>query len=201
MRNQTQHNSRVTDESVSRALRTLPRRLPPADLRSSLLVTASRERQRFLSRQTWGQRWATAEGQFRLAVENFMRPMAIPFAGGVFSAVILFSMLFSSNYPVRASTTFDIPTMLTTAATVKGAAPVGAADGEIVVDISVDGQGKMVDYTIVSGNALLQNHTLRRNLENMLLFTEFVPATSFGKPTAARLRLSLHSLSHVDVKG
>jgi hypothetical protein len=35
----------------------------------------------------------------------------------------------------------------------------------------------------------------------MLLFTAFIPATSFGQPMAARMRLSLHSLSQIDVKG
>jgi hypothetical protein len=69
-----------------------------------------------------------------------------------------------------------------------------------VIDVTVDDQGKMIDYKIVSGERLVQEQGLRRRLENMLLFTEFVPATSFGRPTAARMRLSLHAFQ-VDVKG
>jgi hypothetical protein len=41
---------------------------------------------------------------------------------------------------------------------------------------------------------------MRRRLENMLLFTEFVPATQFGVPTTSRLRLPVVS-SRVEVKG
>ena len=82
---------------------------------------------------------------------NFMRPMAIPFAGGVLSAVVLFSMWLVPTYPLRANNAFDIPTMLSTEASIKSAAAVGAANGEIVVDVTVDDQGRMVDYQIVSG--------------------------------------------------
>ena len=58
----------------------------------------------------------------------------------------------------------------------------------------------MVDYSIVQGRNVLNNVVLRRNLENMLLFTEFNPATLFGQPTASKIRLYLDS-SHIDVKG
>lgn len=127
--------------------------------------------------------------------------MAIPFAGGFLSAVVLFSMWLVPTYPLRANNTYDIPTMLSTEASIKGASVISAASADIVVDVTVDDQGKMVDYRIVSGQPLLQDKNLRRRLENMLLFTTFVPATSFGQPMAARLRLSLHSLSEIDVKG
>jgi hypothetical protein len=201
MKHFTQDNGNLTDDVLSQALRSLPSRLPPAGLRTSLLVAASRERQHLIESRTFGSRWGVLRSQFSLILNNFMRPMALPFAGGVFSAVVLFSMLVVPTYPVRASSGADIPTMLTTEAFVKGTAPVGAASGEIVVDVSVDDQGKMVDYRIVSGQALLKDYTLRRRLENMLLFTQFAPATSFGVPTAARMRLSLHALSYIDVKG
>jgi hypothetical protein len=194
-------NANLNDDILSAALRKLPGRVPPAALATALRVMASKERERVLTRQTLAARWVSFTAGLRLIVDNSMRPMAIPFAGGVFSAVVLFSMWVVPTYGVRASSTYDIPTMLTTEAGVKGTAPVDAAYGEIVVDVNVDGAGRMIDYTIVSGQGLLQDHRLRRRLENMLLFTEFVPATSFGKPMTGRMRLSLHSLSAIDVKG
>ncbi len=194
-------NAKLTDNMLSQALRTLPSRVPPPGLRTSLLVTASRERKRLLESRSFESRWSAFRDQYTLALNNVMRPIALPFAGGVFSAVVLFSMLVVPTYPVRASSGSDIPTVLSTEAFVKGTAPVGAANGELVVDVSVDDQGKMVDYRIVSGEAMVKDQTTRRRLENMLLFTQFVPATSFGIPTAARVRLSLHALSAVDVRG
>jgi len=201
MRNDLQRDGKISDETLSRALRSLPCRVSPAGLTTSLRVVASRERQRMLGQRTFALRWAGWRESLSLSMTNFMRPMAIPFAGGVLSAVVLFSMWLVPTYPLRANNAYDIPTMLSTEASIKNAAAVGAANGEIVVDVTVDDQGRMVDYHVVSGQALLQDQGLRRRLENMLLFTAFIPATSFGQPTAARMRLSLHSLSQIDVKG
>jgi hypothetical protein len=201
MRNDFQGQGEISDEALSRALQSLPCRVSPAGLTTSLLVVASRERQRMLGQRTFALRWAGWRDSLSLSMTNLLRPMAIPFAGGVLSAVVLFSMWLVPTYPLRANNAFDIPTMLSTEASIKNAAAVGAANGEIVVDVTVDDQGRMVDYRIVSGQVLMQDQNLRRRLENMLLFTAFIPATSFGQPMAARMRLSLHSLSQIDVKG
>jgi len=181
------------DPVVSRALRSLPRLRPPAGLNSSLRVLASQH--------LAAKRSLTRIDRFRLSFENLMRPLALPFAGGVFSAVILFSMVVVPGYPVRAAGTFDIPISLTTAAAVKRMAPIATApNDDIVVDISIDGDGRMVDYTIVSGGEP-NDPALRRSIEGFLLLTSFTPATgSFGQPVAGRLRLTLRS-SHIDVKG
>ena len=129
-----------------------------------------------------------------------MRPLAFPVAGGVCSAIVLFSTWVVPTYPVRAANSVDVPTILNTVATVKGTAPIGVAGGDIVVDVLVDGQGRMIDYSVVSGTRVEKDEALRRRLDNFLLFTEFVPATSFGQPTVSRLRLTLGS-NRVDVKG
>jgi hypothetical protein len=201
MSNDFQRDGKFSDENLSRALRSLPARISPAGLTTSLRVIASRERQRILAQRSLAHRWAAWKDTVSLSMTNFMRPMAIPFAGGVLSAVVLLGMWVIPTYPLRANNTYDIPTMLSTEASIKGAAAVSAANGEIVVDVTVDDQGRMVDYQIVSGQVVLQDKVLRRRLENMLLFTTFIPATSFGQPMAARMRLSLHSLSQIDVKG
>jgi len=41
---------------------------------------------------------------------------------------------------------------------------------------------------------------LRHSIENSLLFTEFWPATNFGRPIAGTIRISFRS-SHIDVRG
>ncbi len=184
----------LDDKALSRALRSLPRRLPPLSLTSSLRVLASRERSRIANRGI------AAMDRLRLFADNLMRPLALPFAGGVFSTVVLFSMWLVPTYPVRGSSSFDVPTILTTEATVKLTGPIGASGGEVIVDVVIDGQGRMVDYTIVSGHSVLNNDSLRRNIENILIFTEFTPATSFGQPMSGRVRLQLGS-SRIDVKG
>ena len=180
-------------DSVSQALRSLPARMPPVGLGTSLRVIASRERQRLLSNQiNWRDR-------LNLWASNLMRPLALPFAGGIFSTVALFSICLGTMYPIHADDSSDIPTVLTTEATVKSTAPLAGSCGDVVVDVSVDETGRMVDYKIVSGYTVMTGEQVRR-LENRLIFTTFEPVTQFGQPTAGKLRLYFHN-SEVDVKG
>jgi hypothetical protein len=190
------------DDDIRRALKNLPSRIPtPKGLTTSLRVLASKERQRSLLRQSFRTRCYAWADRLRLAADNAMRPLALPFAGGVFSAIALFSMCVVPTYPLHVVGSVDVPTILTTEATVKGAAPLGISGGaSLVVDVTVDDQGRMVDYSIVSGAGYLQDATLRRRLENMLMFTEFVPATSFGRPTSGRIRIPLFAVQ-TDVRG
>ena len=80
-------------DEIRQALRSIPRRTAPPQLNARLRVLASRERQRRLQRLTWKQRWQTALDHFQLIAKNSMRPLALPFAGGLCSAVMLFSMV------------------------------------------------------------------------------------------------------------
>ena len=190
-----------TDQELSRALGALPRRTPPADLRTTLRVLASRERERRLTRGTFRAAWAALRDRAYLFVNNLMRPLALPLAGGVFSTVVLFSMWMVPTFPVRGETGPDVPTVLSTEAAVKGTAAIAVGDAaDVVVDVTVDGDGRMVDYTVVSGKSALTNEIVRRSLENRLLFTEFKSATQFGRPISGKVRLGLRANS-VEVKG
>src|SRR5690242_10465503 len=102
------------DDRIIRALRSLPARVPPPALRTKLLVLASRELQR--RRLGRWQRWTVG---LRDNAQNMMRPLALPLAGGVFSAIVLFSTFFGSTYPLQAPRNADVPTILTTEAAVK----------------------------------------------------------------------------------
>ena len=181
-------------DSVSQVLRNLPVRMPPSELRTSLRVLASRERQRLAStRINWRDR-------LNLSVTNLMRPLALPLAGGIFSTIALFSICLGPMVPVRADDSSDIPTGLTTEATVKSTAPLAGSCGEVVVDVTIDGTGRMIDYKVVSGFNVLTSDQIRRSLENRLIFTTFEPGTHFGQPMTATLRLYFRN-SEVDVKG
>lgn len=189
------------DGELARALRRLPARVPPPGLTTSLRVLASRERQRAAQRRSLQHFFEVSMERLRLSVHNMMRPLAVPFAGGVFSAVALFSVWVVPAYPVRASNpTMDVPTVLSTVAKVKDTSAIGVTGADVVVEIVVDDQGHMVDYTVLEGNTVLTNANLRRNLENRLLFTSFEPATAFGVPTRGTIRLYFNS-SRIDVKG
>jgi hypothetical protein len=96
----------------------------------------------------------------------------------------------------------DIPTMLTTEPLLKYAGPITFADSDAVVDLKLNDQGRIIDFTIVSVPGQ-QNEALRRSIENSLLFTEFRPATTFGRGVASTVRISFRSSgsSRIDVRG
>jgi len=188
---------RISDRALGQMLGTLRRRVPPLELSRSLRVAAARERARLLQ----GRQMPFAD-RSRLFVDNLMRPLALPFAGGIFSAVVLFGMWVIPTYPLRGSSTVDVPTVLSTQAAIQQTGPVGAT-GDVVVDVTVqplaDGTGRMLDYHILCGN-VQNDEALRRSIESFLIFTVFKPATALGQPVVGKIRLSLQS-SQIDVKG
>ena len=136
----------------------------------------------------------------KLVLDNLMRPVALPAAGGLCAAVLLFMSLvttFSRYYYLSAGG--DVPTVLSTEPTVKSLMPIGFYAGDAEVDLRIDEQGRIVNYSIIGGQGL-EKDALRRNIENNLLFTQFTPATAFGVPIRGTMRLSFRS-SHIDVKG
>jgi anti-sigma factor RsiW len=184
---------------IRNSMRHLPPVKPPENLTVRLQVVASRERARQYSTRDWRASWNTWAIDFRLWADNLMRPLALPFAGGLVSAVVLFSMLVSPIMMPVYSSSIDVPTALYTAASVKSAAPFFfAGEEEIAVELMVNEHGRIIDYNLPGGNHA--NEDLKRRIENTLLFTEFKPATAFGQPKAGKLLLLLSS-SAIDVQG
>lgn len=179
-------------------LRALPKRTPPADLTTRLRVVASRVRMESFGGASAWSRW---RDRMELALRNLMRPLALPALGGLCSAVFLFSTLvpmFQSAFAMGVEPG-DVPTLLATEPMLKYTAPIAFASGDATVDLQLDDQGKIVNFTIVNA-AGQQNEKLRHSVENSLLFTEFWPATMFGRPVAGTIRISFRS-SRIDVRG
>lgn len=177
----------------------LPARVPPAGLRSALRSLAAREIARRGGEGLAARFVRWAEGyQFRL--DGLMRPLALPFAGGLVSAILVFT-LFVPMFAIPGKGVIrDVPTMLFTAATVSSVPDFDMNEDEVLVDLVVDGQGRIVDYSEPRGQDWMRNAPLRRRLENALLFTNFTPSTMFGQPASTRVRLTIRR-SQIDVKG
>ena len=176
------------------SLRALPRRTPPPDLAVKLRVMASKHLQP--PAQSWLGR---TSDRLLLEFENMMRPLAVPLAGGLISAIFLFAMLVPS-LAVNLRFTHDIPTGLMTDATLKSAAPISFDSGEAVVDVTVDEEGHMIDYSIVSDRTREENASFCHSIANYLLFTTFTPPTAFGQPVPGTIRLTFRS-NYVSVRG
>ena len=176
----------------------LPSRMPPPDLTARLRVMALREsaRQKDAARDRFAALFAW--DSWKLRFTNAARPLAIPFAGGIVSALVLFSMMVPA-YPVLTARTQvnDVPTAFYQEPSVKSVAPFGFAEDEVVIDVVLDEQGQVIDYSLPEGTG---SAVLRREIENQLLFARFTPATTFGQPIVGRMRLTFRR-SQIDVKG
>ncbi|MEN6532248.1 MAG: zf-HC2 domain-containing protein [Bryobacteraceae bacterium] len=186
---------------VRSALRALPARRVPAHLTTALRVLASRERVRRLRWATLGSLAAAWISTARLWLDNIMRPVALPIAGGVASAVILFSIMTPVFTPPGNGIADDVPTILSTEASFIRMGPFSTLnDEDIVVVLTVDGNGRMIDYSTPSGQRWVNDPEIRKSIENALLFTIFTPGTTFGKPAYGKVRVTFRR-SAIDVRG
>jgi hypothetical protein len=187
--------------TLRRSMGELPSRKPTQKTFSELLVLASRASARRRRRLSLAHAIHDWYSNVRFGIEHLMRPLALPVAGGLLSTVVLFAMLVPDLvhevHPVKN----DIETSVSTHAAVKEISPIwGVHNDDITVDLVVDEYGRMLEYRVVSGQNLLQNESIRRSLENNLMYGQFYPATQFGQPVAGKLRVTFRS-STIDIKG
>jgi hypothetical protein len=129
--------------------------------------------------------------------------MALPVAGGLVSAVFLFSALmptFAVQSGVVGAIEADVPTVLATEASMQSSLSFGLTDDDIVVDVLIDEQGRLIDYSFPQPQTFAHSAEVRRSVANTLVCTKFTPATLFGQPAAARIRITLRA-DRVDVRG
>lgn len=178
---------------LRRSVRSLPVRSVPANLAVSLRVAASRHHSRRASRLHWRDR-------LRLWVMNSWRPIAVPMVGGFATACILFATILPTlSTPVLAND--DAPAAWYQSAELRDLGPFGMPADHLTLDLVLDEQGRMIDYSIPdSESVLMSDLELRRTVENSLLFMRFKPAEFFGQRTSGKLRITIRR-SQLEVKG
>lgn len=158
----------------------------PAVLAVQLRVLASHEHARRLARANVRARLRHWRDSIRLNFENLMRPVALPLAGGLVSALLLFSALVPSlSFPHRVSDDPPLSFVDPHGYLVNrsdGAVPVlestdaVVSSDEDVLELTIDAQGNVFDYSVLQGQ-------FTPDMANIILFSSFVPAMSFGRPT------------------
>ncbi|MBZ5529052.1 MAG: zf-HC2 domain-containing protein [Acidobacteriia bacterium] len=179
---------------------------PPADLAVRIRLAAAQEREAGDYRGRLRAWWEHVE----VLLENAFKPLAVPATGGLFSAMLVFVFILQLIMPgvtVRAVQN-DVPTSLLRPAELLSLSEypiaLGQDQGEellalphgLLVDVTVDEQGQMIGYRIISGP---DDPALRRQLDQLLLFSRFRPMMSFGRPTAGGHVIL--SFSEVRVRG
>jgi hypothetical protein len=168
----------------------MPRAIPPADLAVRIKVAAAQAK----NTQDWSRRWQHFKDRSEILFENTYRPLTVPATGGLFSAIVVFVFVLHMILPgitVQADPN-DLPLgLLRPAELVSRADSPGGMDPELqhpgvnldndlLVDVTVDAQGGMSSYRILSGQ---DSPNLRHQLDQILLFSRFRPMLSFGRPT------------------
>lgn len=187
-------------EKQRAALRSLARPLPPADLTTRLRVVASRHLAELDRRAEYCNTFTRWLNSWWMWGDNLIRPRALPAACGVLAALFLFGLM-APVFATHASIHDDVPTVLFTEASLaRTFISFGQIPEDIVVDVYVDGSGRLIDYAVPSGQDWQNDPSLRRCIESVLLCTQFIPATMFGQPAAGRVRVTVRGNS-VDVQG
>jgi Putative zinc-finger len=169
----------------------------PADLMLRIRVAISQER---------AQRHRSRLEQWQVIWQNSVGPFVLQLSAGFASAVLLLGtvglLVGMFAQPEHASAQ-DEPLGMATGAKFlyhsSVAAPdvdqIGTVNGPVVVEAYVNSAGCVYDYRIVSGPTDSQT---KSQVENLLLYSVFEPARSFGQPVRG---LAVMSISGVSVHG
>lgn len=183
-----------------------PRFAPPSDLAVRIRVAAAQAK----SSQGFPSRLRRIRDRAEILLDNVFRPLTVPATGGFFSAILVFVVVLQLILPgiiVRADPN-DVPLNILRPAELimlseypQSWAPEQhdlelALPHGLLVDVTVDANGRMVDYQILSGP---NSVALRHQIDQVLLFSRFRPMLSFGRPTAGGHVIL--SLSAVHVRG
>jgi hypothetical protein len=162
----------------------------PADLGLRLRVALSQE-----SANTAQEKFARG----RIRWQNTLRPLILQVTAGFASTVALLGgvalligmfgtePLLARDEPLGNASS---PRFLYTS--FEPAGGIGDPDNPVVVQALVNGEGRVYDYVIVSGNA---DTKTRSQLEDTLLFSVFAPAQVFGQPVRGIVVLSFSGVS------
>ena len=176
---------------LSVLLSRVPINVPPPDLAVRIRVAAAQ----LQPQNDWASSWRKMRDRAEILLDNVFRPLSVPATGGVFSAIVIFVLVLQLMVPgitVRAVSN-DVPLNILRPAELLSLSdyPQSWAPEQhelelslphgLLVDVTVDAQGQMADYQILSGPS---SPDLRHQLDQMLLFSRFRPMMSFGRPTS-----------------
>ncbi len=156
------------------------RSAPPADLAVRIKVAVAQAKEL----RGWAAHLHRIAIRAHLVLENILEPLAVPATGGVLSAILVFlSVLqaFAGGMPVG-EVPNDLPTNLLQPARLEQLSSFPVPDeGALTVEITVNSKGQLVNYRILYGP---DNSDIRRQLDQVLMFSRFRPQMSFGRPTS-----------------
>ena len=175
--------------SLSAAMRNLPTVKVPELAAMKLQVLASHRRKGQLPTAI-SQWWS----RMRLAFDNLLKPLAVPAAGGIMASFLCFGVIVDT-LQYRPDWRDDIPVGLFTQVTMDDPSPFGCLGQDVIVQLTVDENGRVTDYVLPRGGA---SPGQMQEIGNLVLYTTFTPATSFGQRISSKILVDIH---HMNVRG
>jgi len=167
-------------QAIQAELRALPKRRVPAELALQMRVRVSQRLHHRLLSALW------------LQFENGLRPLVIPASGGILTAVIFFGLIMGTQF-VPPATLPDVPLALVTPPRLRELPPIDFnTDQPVVLVTQVDAAGRAMSYKVLSGQV---SPELAHQLDRLIYFSVFDPATTFGRPTDGHVVLSLRRIN------
>jgi anti-sigma factor RsiW len=143
----------------------------------------------------------SAWSRLMVHLENMLGPVAIPAATGILTAILIFGgFVYNFAVPLSASSNYDdVPLALQTPPRLRAVPRISftANQDGVAVLTEIDNQGRVIDFHVLNGTADPQQI---RELRQLMVFTQFDPATRFGVPIPGRAIITLRGIS-VNVKG
>jgi Putative zinc-finger len=185
-------------EGLRAALRGLNRAPVPAELSARLRVMASHASVQRAAHSSLSNRWHTWADGVQLWFDNLMRPVALPVAGGIASALVLFGLLVPSlsfrhnfvDHSLFTGPTGEVCALDPTGACVPAISSnspwivrtdVDTPDDANVVWLTIDSNGKVADFAVERGQ-------LTPELESIIMFSQFTPANILGLPMSSKVK-------------
>jgi predicted anti-sigma-YlaC factor YlaD len=164
-------------ETMQADLRGLSRFQVPAELALRLRVEVSQALHRNLLER------------LRVWMGNALQPVLLPASGGVLAAIVCFCLIMGSLV-VPVTKTPDVPLGFPTPPRVRALPPFDfdTGDAHVVVVTRIDAGGRAMGYRLLSGES---SPELTYQLDRVIYFSNFQPATWFGRPTDGQVVLSL----------
>jgi len=185
------HSEFVSLRGASLLVARVGRKKAPEDLALRLRLAMSREA---------AQHRVSPLERIRFRFEHVFDAFMVPATAGLVSAVVFFGLLIgfftlpADKNDVPVSTVFYTPPEL-------AISPFGLTENvssdSVVIEAYIDSNGRVQDYRVLSSPDGKFSDVDPR-IKNMLIFTVFRPATSYGRPTAGKAVLSF---SEINVKG
>jgi hypothetical protein len=192
---------RAEVRSLRTGLKSLREKSASSMLGTRLRVLASRERSRFLLRRDLAARLRDMRSTAALMFDHLLRPFAVPAAGGILASFFCIAMIVDTLH-FHPEWQPDIPVVgLFTQVTIDGVSPFSVDGPDVTLQLTVDASGAVSDFELPP-DGKKQVHDASpaemKEIGNMVLFSTFKPATSFGQRVSGKI---LVGSRHINIRG